>query len=70
MKKGLFTIVLRAVAEGGEYKFRTQTDGSDVAKTPIDMFESDEVPNDLKMIDQKIREFYGLAPLTDKKGDK
>lgn len=68
--EGLFTIVLHAISEGGEYKFRTQTDGSDVAKSPIDMFDSEEIPNDLKMVDQKIREFYELAPLTDKKGDK
>ena len=38
--EGLFTIVLHAISEGGEYKFRTQTDGSDVAKSPIDMFDS------------------------------
>lgn len=67
--EGLFTIVLHAISEGGEYKFRTQTDGSDVAKSPIDMFDSEEIPNDLKMVDQKIREFYELAPLTDKKGE-
>ena len=67
--EGLFTIVLRAISEGGEYKFRTQTDGSDVAKSPIDMFDSEEIPNDLKMVDQKIREFYSLAPLNDKKGE-
>lgn len=67
--EGLFTIVLHAISEGGEYKFRTQTDGSDVAKSPIDMFDSEEIPNDLKTVDQKIREFYELAPLTDKKGE-
>lgn len=66
--EGLFTIVFRAISEGGEYKFRTQTDGSDVAKSPIGMFDSEEIPNDLKEIDKKIREFYELAPLTDKKG--
>lgn len=68
--EGLFTIVLHAVSEGGEYKFRTQTDGSDVAKSPIDMFDNEEVPNDLKKIDEQIRDYYQLAPLTDKKGDK
>lgn len=68
--EGLFTIVLHAISEGGEYKFRTQTDGSDVAKSPIDMFDSEEIPNDLKAVDQKVREFYELTPLTDKKGDK
>ena len=68
--EGLFTIVLHAVSEGGEYKFRTQTDGSDVAKSPIDMFDSEEIPNDLRAVDNAIRDFYELAPLTDKKGDK
>lgn len=66
--EGLFTIVLRAVSEGGEYKFRTQTDGSDVAKSPIQMFESDEVPNDLKMIDKTIRDFYSMPPLKEPNG--
>ena len=68
--EGLFTIVLHAVSEGGEYKCRTQTDGSDVAKSPIDMFDSEEIPNDLRAVDFAIRDFYSLAPLTDKKGDK
>lgn len=68
--EGLFTIVLHAVAEGGEYKFRTQTDGSDVAKSPIDLFDSEEVPNDLRAVDVAIRSYYELAPLTDKKGEK
>lgn len=68
--EGLFTIVLHAISEGGEYKFRTQTDGSDVAKSPIDMFDSEEIPNDLRAVDNAIRDFYDLAPLTDKKGDK
>lgn len=66
--EGLFTIVLRAVAEGGEYKFRTQTDGSDVAKTPLQMFDTEEVPNDLKMIDGVIRNFYGMPPLKEQNG--
>ena len=68
--EGLFTIVLRAIAEGGEYKFRTQTDGSDVTKTPMGLFDTEEIDNDLKVVDNAIRDFYGLAPLIDKKGDK
>lgn len=68
--EGLFTIVLHAISEGGEYKFRTQTDGSDVAKSPIDMFESEEIPNDLRAVDTAIRDFYSMTPLTNKKGDK
>lgn len=68
--EGLFTIVLHAVAEGGEYKFRTQTDGSDVAKSPLGLFDSEEIPNDLRAVDIAVRDYYSMAPLTDKKGDK
>ena len=67
--EGLFTIVLRAVSEGGEYKFRTKTDGSDVTKTPMQMFDSEEIDNDMKMVDSTVRDYYNLAPLTDKKGE-
>lgn len=63
--EGLFTIVLRATAEGGEYKFRTQTDGSDVAKTPIGLFDNEEIDNDLKYVDEHIRDYYSLGKLKD-----
>ena len=66
--EGLFTIVLRAECLNGEYIFHTKTDGSDVTKTPIDMFEKETVPNDLKAVDAVIREYYELPQL--KKGDK
>jgi hypothetical protein len=29
----------------------------DIAKTPLGMFETDYIPNDLKAIDKKIREY-------------
>lgn len=38
----------------------TQTSGYDVAKSPIGMFDTLEIDNDLKMVDQKIRNFYEL----------
>lgn len=62
--EGLFTIVLRAECEDGQYVFHTKTDGLDVTKSPIGMFEEEKIENDLKMVDEKIREYYGLAPLT------
>lgn len=65
--EGLFTIVFTAERrDDGEYIFRTKTNGLDVSKSPIGMFESEEIPNDLKEIDKTIREFYGLEPLTNK----
>ncbi len=37
----------------------TQSNGQSTAKTPEDMFDL-EIPNDLKMVDSKIREYYGI----------
>jgi hypothetical protein len=56
--EGLFTIVLRAQKTENEYVFSTQTDGYDVAKTPMEMFDKDEIDYDLKMVDDNIREYY------------
>lgn len=58
--EGLFTIVLRAMKKEGKYIFRTQTDGFDVAKSPIGMFESEEIDNDLKLVDDTIRSYYNI----------
>lgn len=64
--EGLFTIVLTAECKDGEYIFHTKTDGLDVTKTPIDLFESEEIPNDLRAVDEHIRSYYQLEPLTNK----
>lgn len=58
--EGLFSIVLRAKKVDKNYYFFTQATDGDVAKTPIGMFEELYVDNDLKEIDKKIREFYGI----------
>lgn len=67
--EGLFTIVLRAECLNGEYVFHTKTDGSDVTKTPMGMFDKETVENDLKAVDATIRDYYDL-PQLNKKGDK
>jgi hypothetical protein len=56
--EGMFTIVLRATRNNEKYVFKTQTDGLDVCKTPIGMFEDAEIDNDLKVVDEKIRSYY------------
>lgn len=58
--EGMFTIVLRSTRNNEKYVFRTQSDGSDVAKTPLGLFEDMEIDNDLKVVDDKIREYYDL----------
>ena len=62
--EGLFTIVIRATVESGKHIFLTQSDGADVTKTPIGMFEDAQIENDLKLVDDTIRNYYEL----DKKG--
>ena len=65
--EGLFSILLRCVFDGKEHKFKTATDGLDVCKTPIDMFETEFIDNDLKFVDDTICEYYGIEKKEDKK---
>ena len=58
--QGMFTICLRAMYENNNYIFRTKTNGQDCVKTPIGMFDEEEIENDLKLVDEKIREYYEL----------
>ena len=59
--EGCFDIVIYCQ----DHKFYTQSNGQSTAKTPEDMLEL-EIPNDLKAVDDAIREYYGL----NKKGEK
>lgn len=58
--EGMVTVVIRCMSDEGKHFFRVQTDGSDITKTPEDMFETAEIDNDLKLVDSTIREFYGM----------
>lgn len=58
--EGLFAIVLRAKKVDKNYYFFTQSTDSDVAKSPIGMFNELFIENDLKNVDNMIREFYNL----------
>lgn len=57
--EGLFSIVLLCQTDGQTHKFITQSDGNTTAKSPMEMFEF-EIDNDLKMVDDTIREYYNL----------
>lgn len=59
--EGMFTIALRCLNDNNKHYFRTQSDGSDICKTPMEMFEDLEIDNDLKMVDTVIREYYQLS---------
>ena len=58
------TIVLHADVEGGfegenKFFFETRKNKSS-AKTPISMFKEFKIPNSLRFVDNKIREYYGI----------
>lgn len=57
--EGLFTIVMKAIKRDGNYLFTTQNDGYDTVKTPMEMFDSDTIDNDLLSVTQAIKSYYG-----------
>lgn len=56
--EGLFTIVLRTGVSEGKYYFFTQNNGKDTVKSPLGMFDSFSIENDLAYVDAKIRNYY------------
>lgn len=56
--EGLFSIVLLCEAKGEEHYFITQSDGTNTAKSPMGLFDSVKIDNDLKMVDDTIRNYY------------
>lgn len=59
--EGLLTIVLRTAVINGQYLFSTQNNGMDTVKSPMEMFSTEHIPNDLAAVDQAIREYYNLT---------
>ena len=59
--EGMFTIVLRCIEESGKHLFITQTHGGAVSKSPMGMFDELTIDNDLKIVDQRIREYYEIG---------
>lgn len=56
--EGLFTIVLKTGVSEGKYYFFTQNSGKDTVKSPLGMFDTFSIDNDLSYIDAKIRNYY------------
>ena len=59
--EGLFTIVLRTGVSEGNYYFFTQNNGKDTVKSPLGMFDTFSIENDLNYVDIKIRNYYELS---------
>lgn len=65
--EGLFSIVLMAQTDGKRHYFVTQSDGTNPCKSPMGLFDDIEIDNDLKMVDDAIREYYELSKTVAKK---
>ena len=59
--EGMFSIVLRTAVINDQYVFRTRNNGSDTVKTPLGMFDTETIPNDLAAVDAAIVDYYQLA---------
>lgn len=59
--EGMFTIVLKTNVTDGAYTFLTQNSGHDTVKSPIGMFKTFAIDNDLKYVDDKIRNYYEIG---------
>lgn len=59
--EGMVTICLRAAVDNrGKHIFMTNSNGLDVTKTPMGMFETMEIDNDLAVVDQTIVDYYNI----------
>lgn len=59
--EGMVTVCLHAVTKGDKHVFETNSNGNSIAKSPEQMFPEDEIPNDLKFVDECIRNYWNLG---------
>lgn len=56
----LYGDVIKAPGKPNEHVFRTISGGNDTCKTPMEMFEEETIPNDLVLVNERIRDYYGI----------
>lgn len=59
--EGLFTTVLRTKVVDGRYHFTTRNSGNDTVKSPIGMFDTAEIENDIANIDRIVCDYYNIT---------
>lgn len=59
--EGMVTIVLQTAIINEQYVFSTKNNGQNTVKSPIGLFNSDHIENDLNAVDLAIQEFYGIS---------
>lgn len=58
--EGMTSVVLKTAVKDGTYSFLTQNNGHDTVKSPLGMFPTYEIDNDLKAVDTAIRSYWEL----------
>lgn len=56
--EGMYSTVLQTELTNGDYHFITQGDARHIAKSPMGMFETREIPNDLAFVKQKMSAYF------------
>lgn len=59
--EGMVTICLQTQVVNDNYIFMTKNNGHNTVKSPIGLFESEHIENDLKAVDDAIVDYYGLG---------
>lgn len=57
--EGIFTVVLHSLVSDNKHYFLTQYDGEHLAKSPIGLFPSSIICNDLKVVQEQLTDYFG-----------
>lgn len=58
--EGMVTVCMQTAIINDQYVFMTRNNGNNTVKTPIDMFDSEHIPNDLSVVDKAICNFFEI----------
>lgn len=56
--EGMFTCCLFSMVVDGEYKFLTNSDGIHLSKSPLGLFETQYIDNDLQYVKEKMNDYF------------
>jgi len=56
----LYAEIKKVHGEPNKHLFRTKSSGNDTCKTPMEMFETEHIENDLVLVNKAIREYFGI----------
>lgn len=58
--EGMVTICLKTALINDQYVFCTKNNGQDTTKSPMGLFESEHIDNDLKLVDEAICNYWSI----------